>query len=159
VNYTIYRISDASGNLLYVGQTNDPERRLEEHIETKPWLPDEFHVTLERGYQTRDSVTVAEENAIKSERPRHNIVHNKMRAAREQVLVHLWFNKERASLAEIIIDLFGLEPKRHRTIDALRVHLAVKELLNEKLLEEDGVRYSLTEAGKETLLDMARGIA
>lgn len=71
--FTLYRIFDIDGVLLYVGQTNDEGSRVAEHIADKQWLPEYFNIRLQRGFKDRASVSQAEENAIKVEKPKFNV--------------------------------------------------------------------------------------
>jgi GIY-YIG catalytic domain-containing protein len=74
----IYRFWDADGRLLYIGQTGrNAMTRWAEHIEHQ-WWADEI-VTSQRQaltYSSLADVRRAEEKAIKSEFPLHNIEHN-----------------------------------------------------------------------------------
>ena len=76
----LYRWFDANENLLYVGISNDPERRMREHLDDprKPWAREpgvQFEVEPEP-YPTRTAVLEAEERAIWREGPLYNVVHN-----------------------------------------------------------------------------------
>ena len=70
--HTLYRLFDESGELLYVGITSNPERRLHHHKHTKPWWSEVATVTFEN-HPTGDDVAAAEADAIESERPRYNV--------------------------------------------------------------------------------------
>lgn len=77
----LYRWYDAQENLLYVGISNDPERRMREHLDDprKPWTREpgvQFEVEPEP-YPTRTAVLAAEERAIWREAPIWNVVHNR----------------------------------------------------------------------------------
>jgi predicted GIY-YIG superfamily endonuclease len=76
----LYRWWSATGELLYVGISNDPARRYAQHLDDprKPWaraLGVTFEVEPEP-YPGRAAVLLAERRAIEQERPRHNVVHN-----------------------------------------------------------------------------------
>lgn len=70
--HALYRFYDVAGDLLYVGITVDPGRRLERHRGDKPWWHEVARVELEQ-HPTRASVLTAERAAIANEKPRHNI--------------------------------------------------------------------------------------
>lgn len=70
--HALYRFYDATGDLLYVGITVDPGKRLTRHSGDKPWWNEVARVELEQ-HPTRSAVLAAERLAIANERPRHNI--------------------------------------------------------------------------------------
>lgn len=67
----LYRFYDDAGQLLYVGITNDPGRRMSQHAEQKRWWPEVRGVSIE-WYDDREGVAAAERRAVAIERPRHN---------------------------------------------------------------------------------------
>lgn len=67
----LYRFFDADENLPYVGITDDPWRRWREHVRQKPWYPQVKHQAV-TWYETRTAAEIAEQVAIKRERPRFN---------------------------------------------------------------------------------------
>lgn len=70
--YCIYRHFDASGVLLYVGISADPQRRAHEHAETKSrWIPFAVSITG-RWYDNQDEAEHAELVAIRDEDPIFN---------------------------------------------------------------------------------------
>lgn len=71
----LYRLYDADGKLLYVGITNDTERRWSDHSSDKSWWPDVAERTAE-WFATRPEAEAAEIQAIKTEKPRRNRAHN-----------------------------------------------------------------------------------
>lgn len=72
----LYRWYDEnSGRLLYVGITNDLERRTGEHAKEKPWMRDGVRAEVET-FPDRRSALGAEERAIFRENPVYNVVHN-----------------------------------------------------------------------------------
>jgi predicted GIY-YIG superfamily endonuclease len=76
VRTALYRFRDEHGGLLYVGIAEDPDRRQAEHATRKAWWPEVFDHTVE-WHPTRELALVAEAAAIRTERPRYNIQHNK----------------------------------------------------------------------------------
>jgi predicted GIY-YIG superfamily endonuclease len=80
----LYRFFDQNGNLLYVGITSNPGRRWTQHATDKPWWHEVHHVEIER-HESRQAVLLAEQLAIKNERPRYNVVHQQPEPA---VVIH-----------------------------------------------------------------------
>lgn len=70
----VYRLYDASGTLLYVGQSNAPLERYVEHRDTRPWWPDVAEHSIE-WQGSRERAEQREEFAIRDEWPLHNIAH------------------------------------------------------------------------------------
>ncbi len=71
----LYRFYDSQGKLLYVGITNNFDRRLQQHLADKWWAP-QIARTQKELYPSRTAAQNAEQRAIRSERPRHNVAHN-----------------------------------------------------------------------------------
>lgn len=67
----VYRLYADDGSLLYVGISKHPEKRLNEHSQLKFWWR---HVTRKEitWYPTRAEAEAVEEQAIVTERPRHD---------------------------------------------------------------------------------------
>lgn len=75
-DHLLYRFFDAAGVLLYVGITYDLSARFSTHSVERPWWGDWATSTVTR-YDSRAELEAAEREAIKSEGPLHNTVHNK----------------------------------------------------------------------------------
>lgn len=73
---TLYRHFDAGGRLLYVGISKSAIERLHAHESGSRWVNSIARVSVER-YATRQGAAQAERRAIETERPKHNIVHNR----------------------------------------------------------------------------------
>lgn len=73
--YYLYRFFNAAGRLLYVGISNNPDRRWDEHADDKPWWGEVADQTSERAGDMHDALAL-EEDAIHRERPLYNVVHN-----------------------------------------------------------------------------------
>lgn len=73
---SLYRFFNTTGALLYIGITNRVPRRLDEHGDDKPWYLKVAHVEVEH-HPDRHTALRAEKDAIKAERPRYNIQHNR----------------------------------------------------------------------------------
>lgn len=72
----LYRLRDASEQLLYIGVSDAPLRRWVEHSKEKSWWPLVAVFTIE-WHDSRTEALKAETCAIKAERPIHNQVHNR----------------------------------------------------------------------------------
>lgn len=70
----LYRLYDASGQLLYAGIAANPKERWEDHAAKKPWWPEVARRDVE-WFATREAAEAAEQDAIVAERPRHNAKH------------------------------------------------------------------------------------
>lgn len=68
----VYRFFDVDDDLLYVGMTNNPERRFLEHVESKVWWYEVDHFEVE-WFDNRFLAEDAEVVAIWQEQPRYNI--------------------------------------------------------------------------------------
>lgn len=72
----LYRLYSRSGQLLYVGVTDNCLRRWREHSKVQPWWC-EVHRFTQDWFPDRDAVEAAERHAIQVERPVHNKIHNR----------------------------------------------------------------------------------
>lgn len=68
----VYRLFDDEGVLLYVGVSQDVQRRLRQHAAVQPWWPQVHHYSTIK-YQTRREAQRAEGSAIRDEKPQHNV--------------------------------------------------------------------------------------
>lgn len=89
----VYRFYSRSGELLYVGLTDSPERRFAQHRLTQEWWGDVQTVELE-WHPARSDAFKAETAAIKTESPLHNVKLTP-RSARERPYRGLWPTKKR----------------------------------------------------------------
>ncbi|MBZ6250357.1 GIY-YIG nuclease family protein [Streptomyces olivaceus] len=71
----LYRLNNAAGTLLYVGVTNNPERRFAQHRDTKDWWPQVAEKTVD-WYPSRARALAEEAALITAETPVFNIDHN-----------------------------------------------------------------------------------
>lgn len=94
---TLYRMYDADGALLYVGISTNLDRRLGNHEAGKPWWPQVVQITVEH-HRNRVLAEIAERNAIVTEKPRWNIIHNlpgvKPHTPTFMALVKVWDDME-----------------------------------------------------------------
>ena len=72
----LYRHFDAAGTLLYVGISLSAVARLRSHQDESGWFGEIASVTIE-WHDSRALAFAAERAAIKSERPRFNVIHNR----------------------------------------------------------------------------------
>lgn len=71
----LYRLYDCNDVLLYIGITNNLNRRLAQHAEDKTWWPQvDRNRTRVSFYDTRDAAEAAELVAIRDEEPKYNLV-------------------------------------------------------------------------------------
>ncbi len=77
---TLYRFYNNDDELLYVGISEKGPERWKAHRKDKPWWTDVARTTTHH-YDTRTEALDAERAAIIAEKPKHNVVHNRQRAA------------------------------------------------------------------------------
>ena len=70
--HALYRFYGDTGQLLYVGITHDPGKRLAQHTATKHWWSAVRGISLD-WYSSREDALAAERRAIKVERPLMNV--------------------------------------------------------------------------------------
>ncbi|MEV6504812.1 DnaB-like helicase N-terminal domain-containing protein [Streptomyces sp. NPDC051642] len=71
----LYRLLAASGRLLYVGISNNPDFRWSTHSNNQPWWPEVADRKIE-WFDSREDASAAEIEAIKEERPLYNKQHS-----------------------------------------------------------------------------------
>lgn len=69
---TVYRAYDADGELLYVGYTDNPEKRVRDHARDSYWHAATTRWTFEE-HPTREAAKAAEYDAIRAESPHCNV--------------------------------------------------------------------------------------
>jgi hypothetical protein len=70
----VYRLYDAAGVLLYVGISDDPERRMTDHRDNFPWWGDVAREKTTRvWFKSKEHARSAEGRAIATEHPVHNV--------------------------------------------------------------------------------------
>lgn len=69
----VYRFFDATGELLYVGLTNNTTTRWDYHARRKPWWSDVARKTV-TWYDDRPTAARVEAQAIRTESPKWNVV-------------------------------------------------------------------------------------
>lgn len=74
----LYRFFNAEGELLYVGATTSPGKRLSQHHYTQPWWDEVDYAAFQR-FPTHAELMDAECEAIHNESPRYNIVYSRDR--------------------------------------------------------------------------------
>ena len=83
----LYRFFDASGGLLYIGISVNVWARFSQHRQGSAFFPAVASVTLQSGFASMDELRAVEAAAIREEKPRFNVIHNrpkpKTRAQRE----------------------------------------------------------------------------
>jgi len=71
--HALYRFYGDTGQLLYIGITNDPGRRFSQHSATKTWWRAVRGISLD-WHSSRQDALAAETRAIEVERPLMNVV-------------------------------------------------------------------------------------
>ena len=71
----LYRHFSEDGSLLYVGISLSWPQRTRTHARKAEWFSQVAKVTIER-FPSRGEALAAERDAIRNERPKHNIIHN-----------------------------------------------------------------------------------
>ena len=77
----LYRLRSASGELLYIGISYSAIARFAQHRESQPWIDDVASIEITHVDATRSELAEIERAAIRSEHPRHNVVHNRSRVS------------------------------------------------------------------------------
>lgn len=75
-NHILYRFFDSDGDLLYVGLTNNIHGRFSSHAGKQPWWAEVADCRVEF-LPSRDALREAEVVAIRAEKPRYNVIHNR----------------------------------------------------------------------------------
>lgn len=69
----LYRLFGEADELLYIGISQDPKVRWQQHVDTKPWATQVVMRVIE-WFESRSAALIEEIRAIRLEHPRHNIV-------------------------------------------------------------------------------------
>lgn len=70
----LYRVFDATGKLLYIGISQNPDVRFSQHSQIKDWWRDVVERRVE-WHPSRKEAELAEKTAIQTEKPHWNINH------------------------------------------------------------------------------------
>lgn len=73
--FVLYRMFNAHGELLYLGQTISPRTRMKNHAQQRDWWHEVVNITLER-FCSSQELNRVEKIAIQTEHPRYNKQHN-----------------------------------------------------------------------------------
>lgn len=76
IAFTLYRLRDSAGELLYVGITNDWPTRMKQHASKQSWWPTMTMSELVHLHCSRKQAEAIEKAVIQAEQPRHNVAHN-----------------------------------------------------------------------------------
>ena len=75
-SHFLYRHFGANGELLYIGVTNNVQRRVKDHIKKSDWFCVVRNITMEL-FESREDALDAEKEAIIKENPKYNILHSR----------------------------------------------------------------------------------
>lgn len=78
MSFTLYRMYDVAGNVLYIGRTIQPLSRLQNHKSEKDWWEHVRHISLEH-FGSAEELRRAELEAIENEHPIHNVIGKSLR--------------------------------------------------------------------------------
>jgi predicted GIY-YIG superfamily endonuclease len=81
IQTSLYRHYAEDGTLLYVGISLSWPARTKQHASGSRWFAEVARVTIER-FPSREAALEAEREAIKREKPKFNVVHNRQRDVR-----------------------------------------------------------------------------
>lgn len=70
--HVLYRFFSDSGDLLYVGITNNPGQRIKQHENGQSWWAQVVSAKMEH-FSSREELAAAELQAIRTENPRYNV--------------------------------------------------------------------------------------
>lgn len=76
----LYRLRNAADELLYVGISANPLQRWLQHAADKAWWPETASMSL-AWFDSHAEAAAMEIHAIRTERPRYNVVHNAQNAS------------------------------------------------------------------------------
>lgn len=100
----LYRLYDADGRLLYIGVTCNPQQRWDGHRGDKPWWPLVARKELTT-YPDRSAALTAERDAIRTEKPLHNVTGN---PRNRQAHAHLVLSTEQAAKVRALAEELGV---------------------------------------------------
>lgn len=140
--FVLYRMYDAADRLLYVGQTINPSVRFGHHRLSRGWWTDVVTVRLEH-FKDHESLVEAEQTAISTERPVHNLRHNGYTGGQLE-----WSTQQRAEAvrtAETDALMSDAKTAREgrdlwRTVPALLAKLVDKGVSYTQIEEQAGIR-------------------
>lgn len=102
----LYRWWDADGNLLYIGKSVSLMARIGSHKRRSSFFDRASVMTIER-YPDEASLAAAEVQAIRAERPPHNIVHNRaVEMSEEEALSPEMHERMRQAMDETLGPVF-----------------------------------------------------
>lgn len=73
-NQVLYRMFDVDGRLLYVGISSNAQHRFRQHFSRQPWAKEVCNIKVEF-FPCRESVEIAEREAIRREKPKYNVIY------------------------------------------------------------------------------------
>jgi predicted GIY-YIG superfamily endonuclease len=85
----VYRLYNASDELLYIGMSGRLMARIETHTQTQPWRDQIAYVKAD-GFPNRKAASRAEREAIRIENPKYNVLHKTPEALMLDKLQQFW---------------------------------------------------------------------
>lgn len=132
----LYRYFDSEGQLLYIGITQNQGIRLQQHFASSLWFKLVSSAAIEH-YDTRQEAIAAERDAILTELPIYNVVHNPRRETWRSHFQRLFDIsddlRDRDTFHAQLIEAIGLSewPTKARAKNEYRHAWAFTEAINE----------------------------
>ena len=82
MEYFIYRLYSSSDELLYIGITNDPTRRMRHHRSHSGWYSGVARQDIRNLNCSKVEAEAIERDAINKENPIHNVIHKRRNGGR-----------------------------------------------------------------------------
>ncbi len=125
----LYKMYGHGGGLLYVGITCDIGSRFTSHRGKKPWWTEVARIDLEQ-HPTRDAALLAEAEAIRSLKPRWNVVHNQGARCGRPTTNWAWvrMQRDRRVLALVEAGLDGYDIQRGLGTSQANISESLKRL-------------------------------
>lgn len=116
---TLYRHFNTAGELLYIGISIDAFNRYKQHAKEKAWIGEITSTTYEP-CETREIALLAEKLAIQREKPKYNIIFNKIVSEKPEKIV--LEKPEKIVFRKKPDDLFRLTKKMLKEVSKLEIY-------------------------------------
>jgi len=151
----LYRYFDKDNNLLYVGISFSAAVRASEHRRTSAWYSSAVKMTMEN-FDTRKECELAEQNAIRKEKPLHNITctprqNQHLRKDRFEKVDHGYpkFKREPLDRFSVLRDFDNLKDDEEVELYIASCILDIEETVMTKWVEKQkyGIKFDIDYSG------------